>query len=153
MTVFLLLLTLFLNNGDFSQGLKHWNADAGWSVKNKVAQLEIDNRAGEFTRGANLCSEPVALQDARQLRGAADVWTQRASRGYVFVGVRWYDRNENPLWTEMHVSNEGKANRTWQHLTFATQAPKAARFVSFCFFAGGYAGEIYRARADNARLE
>ena len=30
---------------------------------------------------------------------------------------------------------------------------KAARFVSFCFFAGGYEGEIYRARADNARLE
>jgi len=89
----------------------------------------------------------------RTVRGAADVWTQRASRGYVFLGVRWYDRSKNPLWTEMHVSNEGKANRTWQHLTFATQAPKAARFVSFCFFAGGYEGEIYRARADNARLE
>lgn len=151
MTVFLLLLTLFLNNGDFSQGLKHWNADAGWSVKNKVAQLEIDNRAGDFTRGANLCSEPAALNAERTVRGAADVWAKRT--GYVFVGVRWYDSAGNLLWSEMHASNEGMKGRAWHRLTFETRVPSAARAVSFCFFAGGYAGKTYRAQADNASLQ
>lgn len=70
--MFALLIVLgLLVNGDFSQGLAHWNADSGWSVQNKVAQLEMDNRAGDFTRGANLCSEPAALNAERAVRGAA----------------------------------------------------------------------------------
>ncbi len=152
MYMFLVLLGLLIN-GDFAQGLAHWHADPGWSVERQVAQLNVDNRAGAGTRGADLCSEAVALNGAPRVNGAADVWAKRTANGYVFVGVRWLDSAKRPLWTEMIASNEGKPNATWQHLTFHADAPPPARFVSFCFFTGTYAGKTYRAQADNASLQ
>ena len=151
MLTFLFLLALL--NGDFSQGLSHWQAEPGWSVQNQVAQLSTDNRAGTGTRGADLCSDATALSGAAQVRGAADVWAKRTNRGYVFVGVRWFDSLKRPLWTEMHASNEGLPNATWQRLAFNAPVPPEARFVSFCFFSGAYAGKTYRAQADNATLQ
>ena len=151
MFAFLLLVSLLLN-GNFAQGLAHWQADPGWSASKGVAQLSIDNRAGTGTRGANLCSDVYAVARSQVLRGSADVWQRKAAQGYVFVGVRWYDAHGAPLWTEMLTSNEGTSNRVWHNLKFETVVPDGAAQASFCFFAGGYEGQVYRAQADNATM-
>ena len=144
-----LLLLIALLNGDFSDGLKHWQADAGWSAKRGAAVLNLDNRAGAGTQGTNLCSDPV-LAHAGQLRGGATVKTNVG--GYVFVGVKWYDKRGNVLWTEMLTSGESKEGHNVR-LTFVTDKPRNAAHVSFCFFGGAYAGETFTARVDNAELK
>ena len=136
-----LFLLLALVNGDFSQGLNGWNADAGWSANKGAAVLQ--------TIGAsNMCSDAVTLTGQKEIAGSANVKAQNTDAGYVFVGVKWYDANGTPMWTEMLDSNEGRASRVWHRLQFTTDAPKRARAVSFCFFTNGYSD--YKASVDNA---
>lgn len=136
-----LLLILTLVNGDFSQGLNGWNADAGWTANKGAAVLQ--------TVGAsNMCSDAVTLAGSKRVTGSASVKAQNTDAGYVFVGVQWYDANGAPMGTEMLDSNEGKPSRVWHRLQFATDAPKRARAVSFCFFTNGYSD--YKASVDNA---
>lgn len=137
-----LLMLLALVNGDFSQGLNGWNADAGWSAHKGAAVLQ--------TIGAsNMCSDAVTLTGQKEIAGSAQVKAQNTDAGYVFVGVKWYDKRGAPMWTEMLDSNEGKASREWHRLQFEAQVPKRAAAVAFCFFTNAYGG-TYRARADNA---
>lgn len=149
----LLLLLGLLLNGDFSDGLNHWQANTGWDAASGRAVLALDNRAGSFTRGSLLCSDVYAVPQQNALKGAANVWANKTSRGYIFVGVRWYDNAQSPLWTEMIASNEGMANKQWHRITFSTPIPQEAGYVSFCFFAGAYGRRIYDARVDNATLQ
>ena len=136
-----LLMLLALVNGDFSNGLNGWNADAGWSANKGAAVLQ--------TNGAsNMCSDAVTLTGQKQIVGSAQVKAQNTDAGYVFVGVRWYDKHGAAMWTEMLDSNEGKPSRAWHRLQFQTQVPKRAAAVSFCFFTNGYSK--YKASVDNA---
>ena len=149
MLTFLLLLSLL--NGDFSDGLNHWQADANWSATAQTAQVKLSNQSGIATMGSVLCSEPVSTDRQKTLTGTADVWQR--GKGYVFAGVRWYDKNGLLLWDEWLSNNEGKPARVWQHLDFKAEVPKKARGVSFCFFTGAFAQHTYTARVDNASLQ
>lgn len=151
MLTLLLLLGLLLN-GDFSQGLAYWNADVGWSAQNGMAVLKLDNRNSTETQGAVMCSDAYLLNGQKTLSGAADVFTQNR-KGYLFVGVRWYDGRGNRLWDENWASNEGKTLQVWERLSFRTHVPRAAKRVSFCFFAGAYEGGQYKVTVDNASLQ
>ena len=149
----ILIVLLVLLNGNFADGLNHWQGAPQWTAANGAAQLRADNTAGAGTLPSNLCSDPVAVAPRQNVSGGADVRVaNRYGAGYVYVGVQWYDKQSAPLWSEMLATSEGR-ERTTARLTFRTRAPDAARFVSLCFFGGTYEGKILRATVDNAVLK
>ena len=149
----ILIVLLLLVNGNFSDGLTHWTAAPQWSAAQGAAQLRADNRAGFGTLPANLCSDPLAVSPGQAVSGGADVRVaSRYGAGYIYIGVQWYDKRHVPTFTEMLATSEGH-ERTAARLTFKTRAPDDARFVSFCFFGGTYAGDQLRATVDNATLQ
>lgn len=145
-----LFMILALVNGNFSDGLNHWQADAGWSAQRGAAVLHLDNRAGVGTLGANLCSESVDVRNTDRVQGSAVI--RQSAGGYLFVGLRWYDKHGTSMSTEMIASGEGNEGKRLR-LNFATRKPTKAASASFCFFGGAYAGSEFIARADNAELK
>ena len=149
----ILIVLIVLLNGNFADGLNHWQAAPQWSAKNGTAQLAADHRAGTGTLPANLCSDLYAVTARQGVAGGGDVHvSSRYGAGYIYAGVQWYDRNRALLGSEMLATSEGR-ERTTARLTFHTRAPDAARFVSLCFFGGTYGGKILRATVDNAFLK
>ena len=143
---------MFLN-GNFADGLNYWQVAPQWTAANGGAQLRADQRAGTGTLPSNLCSDLYAVTTGQNVSGGADVLVKnRWGRGYVFVGVQWHDKQRTLMASEMLATSEGR-ERTNARLTFKTQAPPDARFVSFCFFGGTYEGQTFRAIVDNAFLK
>jgi len=141
-----LILMLLLINGNFSDGLNHWDANGAWFAARGEARLQVNN-PNENTVGALLCSEPQAATNA-VMHGTASVW-QNNQNGYVFTGARWYDQTGARLYDEMAVNNEGGAVKQWKQLEFTVNRPANAAQVSFCFYAGIYKGAS-KVRVDNA---
>ncbi len=150
----LLAVLLLLLNGDFSQGLTHWQADSYWRAAHGNAVVMVDNTAGAQTLGSVMCSDPSPVNPREMvLRGSADMQT-RQDAGYVFVGARWYDRAGKRLYDDMEVSQQGAPRGVWRtyHFTVYPRVLGAAS-ISFCFFGGGFADGKFKALVDNARWE
>lgn len=151
MISFLLLLGLILN-GNFSDGLNHWQADAEWSASNGTANLFINNIAGRESDGAILCSDAYALDDAVSVTGRAKLYEVRPARGYVVPGVRWFDENQTRM-GDYAFGYDYHARLKWVTVGFETDVPENARYAAFCFFSAAYAGKTYRASADDVFLQ
>lgn len=151
MITFLLLLGLLLN-GDFSDGLNHWQAEAGWSAGNGTADLFIDNTAGKTTDSALLCSDAYPLKNATRVAGKANLYETRPARGYLVPGVRWFDEN-NERMGDYAFGYDYHARQKWVAVGFDTDIPENARYAAFCFFGAAYGGKLYRASADNVTLK
>lgn len=148
-----------LVNGDFSQGLQHWQASDAWSVKRGKAILVLDNAGGSETRGDRMCSDPVSIPNgAQRLSGAARVNARSSdANGYVFLGVRWYDAQKRAMYDHSITTTEGKPLKRWINYAFSVSVPyddyRKVKYVSLCFISGAYDGRSLRARVDDASLK
>lgn len=154
-----LALLNLLANGDFSQGLQHWQASDAWSVKRGKAILNLDNAGGVETRGDRMCSDAVSIPNgAQRLSGAARINARSGdANGYVFLGVRWYDKHKRAMYDHSIATTEGKPLKKWIDYAFNVSVPyddyRGVKFVSLCFISAAYEGATFNARVDDASLK